>query len=39
MGIRIAPEKSGKVEDSFKFLGVNFDIKKETATFNESTIS
>jgi len=39
MGIRIAPEKSGRVNDSFKFLGVNFDITKETATFNESTIS
>lgn len=39
MGVKIAPEKSGIVKDSFKFLGVTFNLLEDTATFKESTIS
>jgi len=40
LGIKTEPTKTGGVKDGkFKFLGVEFNIDKETATFRESTIS
>jgi len=36
MGIEIEPRKSGIVIDSFKFLGVEFDLKEEEVRYKES---
>jgi len=38
-GIKLEPEKSRIIENEFKFLGVEFNIEKETAKFRDSSIS
>jgi len=38
LGVHLEPEKSGIVDNVFKFLGVEFDMKAQTAKFRESTI-
>jgi len=38
-GLNIEPVKSGKILDKFKFVGVTFDLKEESVTYNESIYS
>jgi len=38
MGIRVAPEKTGKLGNEFKFLGTFWNIEEETVRYNDSVL-
>jgi len=39
LGVYLEPSKSGPVGKQFKFLGVQFDLEKETVTYKDSSYS